>query len=51
MAKQHPEPEPRPTVGGSFTLDQPTGKWLPTHSEAPPPAPAFEPIVIDPDNG
>jgi hypothetical protein len=29
-APQHPEPKPRPTVGGSFTLDPPTGEWLPT---------------------
>lgn len=28
-----PEPQPRPTVGGSFVLDPSTGAWEPTSTE------------------
>lgn len=31
-AKAH-EPQPRPTVGGSFTLNPTTGEWEPTATE------------------
>jgi hypothetical protein len=36
MARQRPEPDPRPTDGGSYLLDEATGKWI---SQDPKPAP------------
>jgi hypothetical protein len=28
MARSRPEPDPRPTDGGSYLLDEATGKWI-----------------------
>jgi hypothetical protein len=28
MARSKPEPDPRPTDGGSYLLDEATGKWI-----------------------
>jgi hypothetical protein len=28
MARSKPEPEPRPSDGGSYLLDEATGKWI-----------------------
>lgn len=28
MARSKPEPDPRPTDGGSYRLDPDTGKWI-----------------------
>ena len=28
VSKRHPKPEPRPLVGGSHVLDEPTGRWI-----------------------
>jgi hypothetical protein len=28
MARSKPEPDPRPTDGGSYLLDPDTGKWI-----------------------
>lgn len=28
MARPKPEPDPRPTDGGSYLLDEATGKWI-----------------------
>jgi hypothetical protein len=28
MARSKPEPDPRPTDGGSYRLDAATGKWI-----------------------
>jgi hypothetical protein len=28
MARPRPEPDPRPTDGGSYLLDEATGKWI-----------------------
>jgi len=50
-AEKHPEPEPRPTVGGSFTLDPLSGKWLPTEEVQVPAAADSEPTMIEADNG
>jgi hypothetical protein len=28
MARSKPDPDPRPTDGGSYLLDEATGKWI-----------------------
>jgi hypothetical protein len=33
MARPKPEPDPRPTDGGSYRLDEATGKWLDQDAE------------------
>jgi|688.fasta_scaffold16707_14 hypothetical protein len=45
MARSKPEPDPRPTDGGSYLLDEATGKWIdqghkPAECVMPTPAPA-----------
>jgi len=45
MARSKPEPDPRPTDGGSYLLDAKTGRWIdnyaaPAECVMPAPAPA-----------
>jgi hypothetical protein len=54
MARSKPEPDPRPTDGGSYRLDEATGKWLDNYAApaecvmpAPAPAPALDNEQID----
>jgi hypothetical protein len=46
MARSKPEPDPRPTDGGSYLLDPDTGKWInqdePAGRVTPFPAPASD---------
>jgi hypothetical protein len=52
MARSKPEPDPRPTDGGSYLLDESTGKWIdqdvkPVECVMPVPAPAASNDEID----
>jgi hypothetical protein len=52
MARSKPEPDPRPTDGGSYLLDEATGKWInqdckPAECVMPTPAPALSNDEID----
>jgi hypothetical protein len=52
MARSKPEPDPRPTDGGSYLLDEATGKWIdqdhkPAECVMPTPAPAPSNDEID----
>ena len=54
MARSKPEPDPRPTDGGSYRLDEETGKWIDNYATptecvmpAPAPAPALDNEQID----
>jgi hypothetical protein len=43
MPRSIPEPDPRPTDGGSYRLDEATGKWIDNYA-APAVTPAPAPI-------
>jgi hypothetical protein len=48
MAKAKPNPDPRPTDGGSYLLDEATGQWICNNGCPLPPPP--EPAVIEADH-
>jgi hypothetical protein len=52
MARSKPEPDPRPMDGGSYLLDEATGKWIeqcvkPAECVMPEPVPASSNDEID----
>jgi hypothetical protein len=44
MARSKPDPDPRPTDGGSYLLDEATGKWIDQDAK---PAECVMPCPID----
>jgi hypothetical protein len=46
MARSKPEPEPRPTDGGSYLLDEASGKWIDQDAK---PAECVMPAPITPE--
>ncbi len=46
MARSNPAPDPRPTDGGSYLLDETTGKWIDQDAK---PAECVMPCPIPPE--